>query len=94
MIAGGTLLTDTVDGVLGNGIGQVSPLTAIGGTTAQRIADEINQVQRYLVTKTRLGIPAVIHNGHRRHPGPRAHRVPHGERGRGDMVPGTRPTDG
>ena len=56
------LRTDSVDQVIGDGIGQVAPLTSTGGTTPQRIADEINLVQRYLVEQTRLGVPAVFHN--------------------------------
>ena len=51
-----------LDAVLGNGIGQVAPLTSTGGTTPQRIADEINLIQRHLVENTRLGVPAVFHN--------------------------------
>jgi beta-glucosidase-like glycosyl hydrolase len=57
----GTLLPST-DAVIGNGIGQVAPLTSTGGTNPQRIADEINLIQRHLVENTRLGIPAVFHN--------------------------------
>ncbi len=62
VLAAGRLRADTVDAVLGLGIGQVSPLTSTGGTTPQRIADEVNQIQRYLVENTRLGVPAVLHN--------------------------------
>ncbi len=62
VILAGSLRADTADEVLGNGIGQVSPLTSTGGTNPQRIADEINQIQRHLREKTRLGIPAVFHN--------------------------------
>ncbi|QNG38803.1 beta-glucosidase [Geodermatophilaceae bacterium NBWT11] len=56
------LRADTVEQVLGHGIGQVAPLTSTGGTTPQRIADEINLIQRHLVENTRLGVPAVFHN--------------------------------
>jgi len=58
----GSALLGTVEAVLGNGIGQVSPLTSTGGTDPQRIAEEVNLVQRYLVEQTRLGVPAIFHN--------------------------------
>ena len=56
------LRADKVGDVLGQGIGQVSPLTSTGGTNPQRIANEVNLIQRYLLENTRLGIPAVFHN--------------------------------
>ncbi len=56
------LRAEALEPVLGNGIGQVAPLTSTGGTTPQRVANEINLVQRYLVEQTRLGVPAVFHN--------------------------------
>ncbi len=62
VLAAGALKSDALDAVLGNGIGQVAPLTSTGGTTPQRIADEINLIQRHLVQNTRLGVPAVFHN--------------------------------
>ncbi len=56
------LKAESLGPVLGNGIGQVAPLTSTGGTTPQRIADEINLIQRHLVERTRLRVPAVFHN--------------------------------
>lgn len=56
------LRTETLDAVIGNGIGQVAPLTSTGGTDPQRVATEINLIQRHLVENTRLGVPAVFHN--------------------------------
>jgi beta-glucosidase-like glycosyl hydrolase len=56
------LRAEALEAVLGNGIGQVAPLTSTGGTTPQRVANEINLIQRYLVESTRLGVPAVFHN--------------------------------
>ena len=56
------LLTENLGPVLGNGIGQVAPLTSTGGTTPQRVANEVNLIQRHLVEGTRLGVPAVFHN--------------------------------
>lgn len=62
VLAGGALNPDTIEAVLGQGIGQVAPLTSTGGTNPQQIATEINLIQRYLVENTRLGVPAVFHN--------------------------------
>ena len=62
VLQAGNLRVDALDAVLGNGIGQVAPLTSTGGTNPQRIADEINLIQRHLVQNTRLGVPAVFHN--------------------------------
>ncbi len=56
------LKAESLGPVLSNGIGQVAPLTSTGGTTPQQIADEINLIQRHLVERTRLGVPAVFHN--------------------------------
>lgn len=56
------LIAERLDAVIGNGIGQVAPLTSTGGTTPQRIATEINLIQHHLVDNTRLGVPAVFHN--------------------------------
>ncbi|MBF4585690.1 glycoside hydrolase family 3 N-terminal domain-containing protein [Curtobacterium sp. VKM Ac-2887] len=62
VLAVGALNPETAGGVLGNGIGQVAPLTSTGGTTPQQVANEINLIQRHLVENTRLGVPAVFHN--------------------------------
>lgn len=62
VLAADGLRADALESVLGNGIGQVAPLTSTGGTTPQRIADEINLIQHHLVDNTRLGVPAVFHN--------------------------------
>ncbi len=56
------LKADSLEPVLSNGIGQVAPLTSTGGTTPQQVADEINLIQRHLVERTRLGVPAIFHN--------------------------------
>lgn len=56
------LLADKLEPVLSNGIGQVAPLTSTGGSTPQRVANEVNLIQRHLVEGTRLGVPAVFHN--------------------------------
>ncbi len=62
VLADGGLRVEALEAVLGDGIGQVAPLTSTGGTTPQRIADEVNLIQHHLVERTRLGVPAVFHN--------------------------------
>lgn len=47
---------------LRHGIGQISGIGIMGGLQIKQIAEGINQVQRYLVEQTRLGIPAIFHN--------------------------------
>ncbi|MFI6549328.1 beta-glucosidase [Streptomyces prunicolor] len=47
---------------LGCGIGQVSGLAGFGARPPAEVARAVNQVQRFLVEKTRLGIPAIFHN--------------------------------
>jgi beta-glucosidase len=44
-----------------HGLGQVSRVSGASSLTADGAARFANQVQRHLVTKTRLGIPAIIH---------------------------------
>jgi beta-glucosidase len=48
--------------LLGNGIGHVSALGLIGHKTPEELAEWVNAIQRYLVTETRLKIPAIFHN--------------------------------
>src|SRR5450756_3092982 len=47
---------------LGHGIGQVSGLAGFGARPPAEVARAVNQVQRFLVEETRLGIPAIFHN--------------------------------
>ena len=51
-----------LDALLKNGIGHVSALGLIGHKTPDALAKAVNAVQRYLVTETRLKIPAIFHN--------------------------------
>jgi beta-xylosidase len=51
-----------LDAQLKNGIGHVAALGLIGHKTPEQIAKSVNAVQRYLVTQTRLKIPAIFHN--------------------------------
>jgi beta-xylosidase len=58
--------TDTnrgqLDALLEHGIGHVSALGLIGHKTPETLAKSVNAIQRYLVTETRLKIPAIFHN--------------------------------
>ena len=68
---GGVWSTQLVDGagfsdgaaarLLGHGAGQVTRIAASTGLRPQGLAVFHNEVQRYLVEETRLGIPAIIH---------------------------------
>jgi beta-xylosidase len=51
-----------LDAQLKNGIGHVSALGLIGHKTPEALAKAVNAIQRYLVTETRLKIPAIFHN--------------------------------
>ena len=51
-----------LDALLGNGIGHVSALGLIGHKAPEELARAVNAIQRYLVTETRLKIPAIFHN--------------------------------
>lgn len=45
-----------------HGIGHVAGLGTFGHKTPETIAKTVNAIQRYLVTETRLKIPAIFHN--------------------------------
>ncbi|PDQ36378.1 MAG: beta-glucosidase [Candidatus Lumbricidophila eiseniae] len=47
---------------MGNGIGQVSALGMFGHKSPAAMAQAVNSIQRFLVERTRLGIPAIFHN--------------------------------
>jgi beta-glucosidase len=51
-----------LDALLKDGIGHVSALGLIGHKTPEVLARSVNAIQRYLVTQTRLKIPAIFHN--------------------------------
>jgi Transposase len=44
-------------------VGHVSALGLIGRKTPEALAKAVNAIQHYLVTETRLKIPAIFHNG-------------------------------
>jgi beta-glucosidase len=51
-----------LDALLGLGIGHIAGLGMIGNKMPETVAKTVNAIQRYLVTETRLGIPAIIHD--------------------------------
>ena len=56
------LLESQATKVLGNGIGQISALGMFGHKSPAKTAATVNEIQRFLVERTRLGIPAIFHN--------------------------------
>ncbi|MFJ6837854.1 beta-glucosidase [Streptomyces sp. NPDC091209] len=48
--------------LLGSGIGHVSAIGLFGHKSPGTIAHAVNSIQRFLVERTRLGIPAIFHN--------------------------------
>ena len=57
----GTLDRDHARRLIGNGIGQISRLAGATNLGACDVAELGNEVQRFLVEETRLGIPAILH---------------------------------
>jgi beta-xylosidase len=51
-----------MDSLLGQGIGHVAGIGLLGHKLPDEIAKSVNAIQRYLVTETRLRIPAIFHN--------------------------------
>jgi beta-xylosidase len=51
-----------MDSLLGQGIGHVAGIGLLGHQLPDEIAKIVNAIQRYLVTETRLKIPAIFHN--------------------------------
>jgi beta-glucosidase len=51
-----------LDAQVGQGIGHICGLGTFGYKTPATIAKTVNAIQRYLVTHTRLKIPAIFHN--------------------------------
>ncbi len=47
---------------IGNGIGQITGLASRSPYTPERVAQDVNSVQAFLVERTRLGIPAIFHD--------------------------------
>jgi beta-xylosidase len=56
------LMRNQLDALIGQGIGHVAGLGLLGHKSPETVAKTVNAIQRYLVTETRLKIPAICHN--------------------------------
>jgi beta-xylosidase len=56
------LMRGQADKLIKQGIGHVAGIGAFGNKAPETIAKLINAIQRYLLTETRLKIPAIFHN--------------------------------
>src|SRR5262245_32018872 len=56
------LMRGQADMLIQHGIGHVAGIGLLGHKAPETIAKSVNAVQRYLVTETRLKIPAIFHN--------------------------------
>jgi beta-glucosidase len=56
------LMRGQADMLLKQGIGHVAGVGFLGHKTPETVAKSINAIQRYLLTETRLKIPAIFHN--------------------------------
>jgi hypothetical protein len=52
---------DQLDSLIGRGIGHVAGIGLLGHKLPDEIAKSVNAIQRYLLTETRLKIPAIFH---------------------------------
>ena len=56
------LMRGQADRLIKQGIGHVAGIGLLGHKAPETIAKSINAIQRYLLTETRLKIPAIFHN--------------------------------
>ncbi len=61
LLEAGRLSTEKAGKYLAEGIGQISALGRTSELPARELARLANDIQRFLIEKTRLGIPAIIH---------------------------------
>lgn len=61
ILSGGELDAEKMDCLMKHGIGQVSRMAGASSFSPRQAAKAANTIQNYLVSKTRLGIPAIIH---------------------------------
>jgi beta-glucosidase len=61
IVGTGTLDREHARVLVGNGIGQITRLAGATNLAACEVAALANDVQRFLIEETRLGIPAIIH---------------------------------
>jgi beta-glucosidase len=57
----GTLNRERARRLVGNGVGQITRLAGATNLGACEVAALANEVQRFLIEETRLGIPAIVH---------------------------------
>jgi beta-glucosidase len=62
LLDGHGLMRGQADKLMKQGIGHVAGIGLLGHKSPETIARSVNAVQRYLVTETRLKIPAIFHN--------------------------------
>ncbi len=60
-LAAGTALTAGAPALLEHGLGQVTRVSGASNVTSADAATVANEIQRYLVEETRLGIPTIVH---------------------------------
>ena len=61
VIESGKFSREKAEGLIKNGIGQISRPSVSTGLPPREVAVFVNEIQRYLVENTRLGIPAMMH---------------------------------
>jgi beta-glucosidase len=61
LIENGQFSSQKAEGLIKNGIGQLSIIGGIHSLPPQKMAAFVNDCQRFLLEKTRLGIPAILH---------------------------------
>src|SRR5687767_3926466 len=61
LVTDGELDREQLKRRLGDGIGHITRVAAESGLGPDRTARWTNEIQRYLVEETRLGIPAIVH---------------------------------
>ncbi len=61
LVEDGRLVAGKAEEVLEHGLGHVTRISGASSMTSQQAASAANEIQRYLVEETRLGIPAIVH---------------------------------
>ena len=85
-------IPDQLDEHLKHGIGHIAALGLIGHKTPEQLAKSVNAIQHYLVTETRLKIPAIFHNEVSCPSAARSRRSPSSDRMPTMWRPASRPT--
>ncbi|MGI5520096.1 glycoside hydrolase family 3 N-terminal domain-containing protein [Micromonospora sp. CA-259024] len=61
VLEGGRFSVERARPILGHGLGHVTRVAGATSLKAAQVARAANAIQRFLVTETRLGIPAIVH---------------------------------